>query len=145
MIWFHFLCTILLDLLSVAIELWSQKSYQIILYLDYLCCLPSLQLYLLMNKPNLLNLLVIASIAPNMAVSCSQEVCLHFLILFGSAYFIILTLIRNMVKIEQRNWKLTNGRTKWVTLSILELLFAAKDEKSNQEYTYDQSIRIETI
>ena len=66
-------------------------------------CLPFLKLYSLLTKPSSLNLPALASIALNMAFLCSQEVCLHFLMLLGFAYFNILTLIPSHLRIYMQH------------------------------------------
>jgi len=147
LIWLHFMCSILLYLLSLIVALWHQENCQTLLDLEYLLCLPFLQLCFMSTEPILLNLPTLASIAPYMAFPCFHEVCLHLLVLLGFAKFNIWTLILigleyicNMVKAAQGNkiqklfmdwrtdWR-TDGRTEWVTLSLLELLVAAKDTK----------------
>ena len=110
-IWLHFLCSILLNLLSLIVALWHQENCQTLLDLAYLLCLPSLQLCSMLTEPILLNLSALASIAPYMTFPCFHEVCLHLLMLLGFTNFNILTLILtglriyiyNMVKAAQGN------------------------------------------
>ena len=101
----HFPCSLLLDLLSIVVTLWRQENYETLLDLVYLLCLPFLQFYFLLTKPSSLNLPALASIALNMAFLCSQEVCLHFLMLLGFAYFNILTLIPSHLLIYMQHGK----------------------------------------
>ena len=50
-------------------------------------CQTLLPINSLLTEPNLLKLPVLASIAPYMTFPCSQEVCLHFLMLLGFSIF----------------------------------------------------------
>ena len=98
----------------------TSRKLSTLLDLAYLLCLHFLQPYSLLTKPSLLTLPALASITPNMAFPCSQEVCLQFLMLLGFAYFNILTLILSHRRIymqhgqnctKQQNSEIGYGRT----------------------------------